>query len=73
MLLSTEIKEIARQVAIELGKMDEKILTTDDVARLLGKTPTAIRKMCQRDRLPHHKHYGTLYFSSKELKKYLLQ
>lgn len=73
MLLSSEIKEIAKQVAIEIGKLDERILTTEEVAKLLGKTPAAIRKMCQRERLPHHKHYGSLYFSSAELKKYLLQ
>lgn len=73
MLLSTEIQAIAKQIAVELGNADDKLLTTADVAKLLGKTPAAVRKLCERGRLPHHKHYGTLYFSSVELKKHLLQ
>lgn len=72
MLMQSEIEAIAKQVAIEIGKADNKLLTVKDVCKLLGKTPTAVRKMCERDKLPHHNHYGTLYFSSVELKNHLL-
>lgn len=73
MLLPSEIQAIAKQVAIEIGNSENKLLTTEEVSNLLGKTPSAIRKMCERGKLPYHKHYGTLYFSSAELKDHLLR
>lgn len=68
-----EIAAIASEVAALLSSHNDEVLTLREVANLLGKSTEAVKKLCQRGRLPHHKHYGTLYFSHLELKNYLLE
>ena len=72
-LRSADIKAIAKQVAIELSELNDTILNINTVAEMLGKTRAAIYKMCDRGQIPHHKHHGTLYFSQRELQKFLLE
>lgn len=72
-LRSADIKAIAKQVAMELTELNDKVLNINAVAEMLGKTRNAVAKMCERDQLPYHKHHGTLYFSQKEIEKFLLQ
>lgn len=69
---SADIKAIAKQVAVELSEINDKLLNINSVAEMLGKTRNAIAKMCERDQLPYHKHHGTLYFSQRELENFLL-
>ena len=71
-LRSADIKAIAKQVAVELSELNDKLLNINNVAELLGKTLGAVAKMCQRGQLPHHKHHGSVYFSQKEIEDYLL-
>jgi len=71
-LRSADIKAIAKQVAVELSELNDKLLNINNVAELLGKTQGAVAKMCQRGQLPHHKHHGSVYFSQKEIEDYLL-
>lgn len=71
-LRSADIKAIAKQVAVELSEINDKLLNINSVAEMLGKTRNAIAKMCERDQLPYHKHHGTLYFSQRELENFLL-
>lgn len=71
-LRSADIKAIAKQVALEMTELSDKLLNIHNVAELLGKSQGAIAKMCQRGQLPHHKHHGAVYFSQRELENYLL-
>ena len=54
-LLSADIKAIAKQVAIELQMLNDRVLTVEGVAEMMNKTPSAVKKMCQRGEIPHHK------------------
>ena len=71
-LRSADIKAIAKQVAIEMSERNDNLLNINAVAEMLGKTNTAVSKMCQRGQLPHHRHHGSVYFSQRELENYLL-
>lgn len=71
-LRSADIKAIAKQVAVEMAELNDQLLNVANVAEMLGKTKTAVSKMCQRGQLPHHKHHGAIYFSQRELENYLL-
>lgn len=71
-LRSADIKAIAKQVAIEMSELNDTLLNISAVAEKLGKTKSAVSKMCQRGQLPHHKHHGAIYFSQRELENYLL-
>lgn len=72
-LRSADIKAIAKQVAVEMSEMNDRLLNINNVAEMLGKSRSAIAKMCERDQLPFHKHHGTLYFSQREIENHLLQ
>lgn len=71
-LLSTDIKAIAKQVAIELQIINDKVLTVEGVAEMINKTPGAVKKMCQRGEIPYRKHGKSFYFSLNEINAYLL-
>lgn len=71
-LRSADIKAIAKQVAVEMAELNDRLLNVSNVAEMLGKTKTAVSKMCQRGQLPHHKHHGAIYFSQREIENYLL-
>lgn len=72
-LRSADIKEIVRQLADEMEKRNDRLMNQQEVAGLLGKKMTAVRKMCERKQLPHHNHNGALYFSLKEIQSHLLE
>jgi excisionase family DNA binding protein len=46
-------------------------LTTDDVARLLGRTPKAIRRMVERGQLPYRKLGRRILFLRAELDEFI--
>lgn len=68
-----DINAIAAEVSLLIDMYNDEVLTVKEVANLLGKSSDAIRKLCQRDLIPYHKHYGTYYFSHLELKNFLLE
>lgn len=72
-LRSADIKAIAKQVAMEMAELNDTVLNVAGVAVMLGKTKTAVAKMCERGQLPYHKHHGALYFSQREIEKFLLE
>jgi hypothetical protein len=71
-LRAADIREIAKQVADEMSSRNDKLMNLQDVATMLGKKASAVRKMCDREQLPCHRHHGALYFSLKELETHLL-
>lgn len=71
-LLSTDIKAIAKQVAIELQMINDRVLTVEGVAEMINKTPSAVKKMCQRGEIPHYKRGKSFYFSLNEINAHLL-
>jgi excisionase family DNA binding protein len=47
--------------------MGEKLLTVDEAAAMLGRTPHAIYRLVERKRLPHRKYGRRLVFIESEL------
>lgn len=70
-MFRNEISDIMKDVVASY--ITEGILTTKDVAKLLGKTEAAIRKRCEKGHIPGHKdNYGVYYFSKKEIYDYFI-
>lgn len=72
-LRSADIREIAKQVAVELHKMQDEVLTLADVAKLFETTEVAVRQKCYRKQLPFSRKEGKYFFSKNEITKILLQ
>lgn len=71
-LRSADIREIAKQVAVELHKMQDEVMTITEVARLFDTTEKAIRTKCYRKQLPFNRKEGKYFFSKNEMTKILL-
>jgi excisionase family DNA binding protein len=52
-------------------KFDEKVLSIDEVSKLLGLAKATIYSKASRKELPHMKRGNKLYFSEKEINEYL--
>lgn len=72
LLLSCDIEAIAQATAERILDMDDKVLTLQQMAEKLGRSPEAVRKLVQRNKLPCHRVDNKLYFSDRETTKYLL-
>ena len=55
MLKSSEIDALVTRIAKKLYELNDEVLSVADVARMLGKTEGAVKKMCYRGLLPHRK------------------
>ena len=72
MLKSSEIDALATRIAKKLYELNDEVLSVADVARMLGKTEGAVKKMCYRGLLPHRKQQKSYYFSKREITSYIL-
>lgn len=66
-----EIDRLAEAIVKRIGRPDE-ILTSGQVAEMLGITEIAVRARCRRSQIPYHRKHGQLYFSKNELTDYYL-
>lgn len=71
-LFPADIKAIAEATAEHLNKMQDKVLTLAEMAKKLGRSEEAVRKLVERGKLPCHRLDRKLYFSDKETTEYLL-
>ena len=71
-IYSGDIEAIAKATAEHLHSLQDKVLTLEQTAELLGKSKEAVKKLCQRKKIPFHRLNITLYFSEREVTKYLL-
>lgn len=72
-LNSAEIKMMAVAVAEELHRLNDEILTAEDVMALLHKpSKGAVIAMCKKKLLPFRKYHGQYIFSRHEITAFLL-
>lgn len=72
MLKSSEIDMLATRIASKLHELNDEVLSVAEVAKMLGKTEGAVKKMCYRGQLPHRKQQKSYYFSKKEITEFIL-
>jgi len=58
---------VAEAVTEKMKLSERKLLNVEQVADMLGKTPSAVKKMCQRKQLPAHHFHGAYYFEENEI------
>jgi len=73
MLRTADINAIVDGITKALLQHQKHLLNLSQVAEMLGKSREAVKKMCQRNQLPAHKHQRTYYFDEQELNEFLLK
>lgn len=72
MISRTELERLATRVAELISPQLDEVMNVAQMAALLGTTVEAVRCRCKRGRLPFYKCGRLLYFSRKEVTRYLL-
>lgn len=64
---------MAAAVAAELHRLNDQVLTAEDVMVMLHKpSKDAVVAMCKKKLLPHRKYHGQYIFSKQEVTQFLL-
>ena len=67
-----EFSRIVDDAAIILQRKSDQVMNIKQVAEYLGISEGAVRKRCQRKRLPYHRSASRLYFSRLEVENAIL-
>lgn len=73
-----ERKQLAREIAEELRpfliNLTGNVIDIEEVRRILGSpSADAVRKLCERGRIPCHKFNQKYYFFDTEIKAFLME
>ena len=70
--IESEIKkESSKKISNDIEVIDDKVLSIDEVSKLLGLAKATIYSKVSKRELPHMKRGKNLYFSEKEINGYL--